>query len=386
MIASLYTGSSRRWHFLRLLATIALLAAFLPDRILQAHEVSPTISDLVLDGDNVVVELRLNLEAFVARIDLQSLSNTDESEANKDYDQFRAMTPAKLESVFREFWPDMAERFTINAPDPLVLTQREVSIPDIPNLDLPRTSVVRFSAELPPGSPGVTVSWPADYGMLVIRQHGVEKPFTGIIGSGGVSQLIGISGGAEKTAWQTFIEYIPVGFDHILPKGLDHIFFVLGLFFLSVRLKPLIWQISVFTLAHTVTLALGSLGWVTIPASIVEPLIAASIVYVAIENIFTESLKPSRTLVVFGFGLLHGLGFASVLGEFGLPANSFVPALVGFNIGVELGQLTVVALAFFAVGLWCRNHPAYRRWVAIPASVIIGLVGSWWFIERVFLA
>ena len=82
--------------------------------------------------------------------------------------------------------------------------------------------------------------------------------------------------------------------------------------------------------------------------------------------------------------MLHGLGFASVLGEFGLPANSFIPALVGFNIGVEIGQLTVVAIAFFAIALWCRNHPNYRRWVAIPASVLIGLTGTWWFVERVF--
>ena len=140
-----------------------------------------------------------------------------------------------------------------------------------------------------------------------------------------------------------------------------------------------------FTLAHTVTLALGSLGWIAIPGSIVEPLIAASIVYVAIENVFTQTLRPSRTLVIFGFGLLHGLGFASVLGDFGLPGNSFVPALIGFNVGVELGQLTVVAIAYFGIALWCRNHPDYRQWVTIPASIIIGLIGAWWFVERVFL-
>ena len=90
-------------------------------------------------------------------------------------------------------------------------------------------------------------------------------------------------------------------------------------------------------------------------------------------------------MLIFAFGLLHGLGFASVLGEFGLPVNQFIPALVGFNVGVELGQLTVVAIAFFAVGIWFRKHPRYRQWIAIPASVIIALVGAWWFIERVFL-
>ncbi len=353
---------------------------------LNAHEVSPTVSNLVINDDQVNIDIGLNIEAFVARINLETLTNTDDSEGSVNYDEFRAMTPENLEIAFREFWPDMSDRFSINAPDPLALTLGEITIPEAGNVDLPRESQIEITATLPPGSPGVTVRWPAEYGMLVIRQQSVDNPFTGLITNGGISELITANGTTQKTAWQTFVGYIPVGFDHIIPKGLDHILFVLGLFFLTTRLMPLLWQISVFTLAHTVTLALGSLGWISIPATIVEPLIAASIIYVAIENLFTDSLRPSRTLIVFLFGLLHGLGFASVLGEFGLPANSFVPALVGFNLGVELGQLAVVAIAFFAIAVWCRNHPDYRKWITIPASLIIGLIGTWWFIERVFLA
>jgi hypothetical protein len=195
--------------------------------------------------------------------------------------------------------------------------------------------------------------------------------------------VIALEGGGETTAWQTFKSYIPVGFDHILPKGLDHILFVLGLFFLSTYLRPLVWQISAFTLAHTVTLALGAMGWVNVPGSIVEPLIAASIVYVAVENIFMKGLSPWRPFVIFGFGLLHGLGFASVLGEFGLPEGQFIPALIAFNIGVEFGQLTVIALAFIAVGAMCRKA-WYRARIAIPASCVIAAVGAYWCVERVF--
>ncbi len=365
--------------------SITFLTLVLVAQAPHAHEVSPSVSDLVVTGDELNFELRLNIESFVARIDLQSLENTDDTGMKNDYDQFRAMTPEKLETVFREFWPEMAKRFSINAPDPLPLELESVVIPDIGEVELPRQSAISLTSTLEPGTPGVTVSWPADYGALVVRQQGVEAPYTGYLEGGSESELITLVGGSEKTAWQTFLDYIPVGFDHIIPKGLDHILFVLGLFFLAARIRPLIWQISVFTVAHTVTLVLGALGWVSIPASIVEPLIAASIVYVAFENIFTDSLHPRRTLVIFCFGLLHGLGFASVLAEFGLPANRFVPALVGFNVGVEIGQLAVVAIAFFAVGIWSRNHPDYRRWIAVPASVIIGLVGAWWFFERVFL-
>ena len=370
----------------RLLATITLLIILLPTRILHAHEISPSVSDLVINGDSVSLEIRLNLESFVARIDLQSLSDTDDTEVANDYDQFRAMTPENLESAFRQFWPEMAKRFSINAPQQLALTLDYVQIPEAGNVDLPRQSTIGVSANQQGYTAGVTVTWPADYGALVIRQQGVEEPYTGYLENGGVSDLIFATGGNEKTAWQTFLAYIPVGFDHIIPKGLDHILFVLGLFFLAVRLKPLIWQISVFTIAHTVTLVLGALGWISIPAAIVEPLIAASIVYVAIENVFTDTLRPSRTLVIFCFGLLHGLGFASVLAEFGLPGKGFIAALLGFNVGVEAGQLAVVAIAFVTTALWFRNHPGYRRWIAVPASVVIGLTGAWWFVQRVFFA
>jgi hypothetical protein len=122
-----------------------------------------------------------------------------------------------------------------------------------------------------------------------------------------------------------------------------------------------------------------------VPASIVEPLIAASITYVAIENIFTSGLTRWRPFIIFGFGLLHGLGFASVLGEIGLPDGQFVPALIGFNVGVELGQITVISLAFIAVGAWFRHKPWYRARISLPASGLIAAVGAWWFFERVFL-
>ncbi len=121
-----------------------------------------------------------------------------------------------------------------------------------------------------------------------------------------------------------------------------------------------------------------------VPPAVVEPLIAASIVYVAVENILTTTYRKSRTLVVFGFGLLHGLGFAAVLGEIGLDPARFITGLIGFNIGVELGQITVIALAYLAVGLWFGQKDWYRNVVAIPASLAIAIVGAFWFVQRVF--
>ena len=176
--------------------------------------------------------------------------------------------------------------------------------------------------------------------------------------------------------------YTRMGFEHILPGGLDHILFVLGLFLLSARLRPLLWQVTAFTVAHTVTLGLSMYGVVALPSRIVEPLIALSIAYVAIENLVTSELRPWRPALVFGFGLLHGLGFAGVLRELGLPAGRLATALAGFNIGVELGQLAVRVLAFLLVGRF-RERPWYRRTVVLPASALIGLTGLWWTIRRI---
>ncbi len=175
--------------------------------------------------------------------------------------------------------------------------------------------------------------------------------------------------------------YLVLGFRHIMPDGLDHVLFILGLFLLNPRLKPLLWQVTAFTLAHAVTLTLATYGVVSLPSSVVEPLIALSIAWVAIENLFTDQLKPWRPAVVFVFGLLHGLGFAGVLGELGLPNRELLTALVSFNAGIELGQLAVLVAAFAAVG-WGRNRAGYRRWVVIPASAMIAVVGLWWAVER----
>ena len=183
--------------------------------------------------------------------------------------------------------------------------------------------------------------------------------------------------------WAVAKQYLVLGFEHILPKGLDHILFVLGIFLLSPAWRPVLWQVTTFTIAHSITLGLTIYGIVSLSPAIVEPLIALSITYVAIENLFTSTLKPWRIALVFAFGLLHGMGFAGVLSELGLPRSEFFTALVTFNLGVEAGQLAVIALAFLAVGWWRRSEAGrYRRWVVVPASVLIAICGAWWTITR----
>ncbi len=177
--------------------------------------------------------------------------------------------------------------------------------------------------------------------------------------------------------------YLILGFTHILPFGLDHILFVLGLFFFNPQFKPVLKQVTIFTLAHTLTLALSVYKIINLPSSIVEPLIALSIVFVAIENIFIDKLRNSRLLLVFLFGLIHGMGFASALAETGLPQNRFFSALLLFNIGVELGQITVILIAWFVLVKWVSKKTYYRKYILTPISILIGIIALYWMFTRI---
>lgn len=352
----------------------------------SSHEVLPSVADMTLTNGVLEFEVQTNLEGLVAGIDLEQVKDTDQAPEAQAYDALRALAPAQFIERFQAFWPQMASGITIRSNNGTIRPELVgIEVPAVGNPDVVRQSAIRFRAVLPPDAAAVEVGWDAAYGALVLRQQGVDAPYDGYLDNGAISPPIQLSGGGQAGPWSVFTEYIPIGFEHIVPLGLDHILFVLGLFFMAAQLRPLLWQITAFTLAHTVTLALGALGYVAVPPQIVEPIIAASIIYVSVENILADRLSRWRLLIVFGFGLLHGLGFARVLEEFGVPEGNFLPALLGFNVGVELGQLAVILVAFVLIGNWFRNKAWYRSVIAIPASAMIGLTGAWWFVERVYL-
>ncbi len=262
-------------------------------------------------------------------------------------------------------------------------------------------SVAEFKTILMPRSPNETISTlttsgrieqntnhialrlAAEFGDVILT---VARPTKSLVGSNSISQEIPVTPSQPNTSdisqWQTAKEYLYQGYIHIVPKGLDHILFVLALFLLAKNFSTLLWQISAFTLAHTITLALGIFGIINIPSSIVEPIIALSIAYVAIENIYQQKLTYWRLPLIFAFGLLHGLGFASVLLELGLQPEQFITSLVAFNIGVEIGQLSVVLVAF-AMLYWFYRKPWYHRRVVTPLSALIAIIALYWFIERI---
>ena len=180
------------------------------------------------------------------------------------------------------------------------------------------------------------------------------------------------------------ILYLQLGFKHIIPLGFDHILFVLSLFLLSPKLKPVLWQATAFTVAHSITLGLAMFKVITPSPAIIEPIIALSIMYVALENIYSPTLKKSRIGIVFFFGLVHGMGFANALGSLGLPQNSYLTSLIMFIVGVELGQLAVILSAFVLFGKWFGNKPYYHKAIVIPLSVLITIMAGYWTVERLF--
>lgn len=248
-------------------------------------------------------------------------------------------------------------------------------------------ATIRLAGEVPPSAQHVRwrYSWTfASYAFIARR--GTPGGTTEWLEGGETSKPVPVSAPTTATQGASRLglagRYVLLGFTHILPKGLDHVLFVLGIFLLSRRLRSILLQVSAFTVAHSITLALSMFGLVSLPSSIVEPAIALSIAYIALENMFMTDLKPWRLALVFGFGLLHGLGFAGALRDVGLPRADFLTALLGFNVGVELGQLTVIAVAFLSVGYWFRDRLWYRRRIVVPASACIASLGIYWTFER----
>ena len=352
---------------------------------LRAHEIRPAIVDLTFPGDGAVrLEMSLILEAALAEIGVEH-ADTDDSPNAQRYDELRELDEAALAAEFERFKARFLEGVRLKAGEASIpLEIVETGFEPVGDTDFARLSRITLAGAAPPGAAEVSYSFDPAFGPSVIRVPDTEGSYSYSVylDDGSQSAPIPVEGGLSLSAGQVFLDYIGIGFTHIVPKGLDHILFVVGLFLLSPRLKPLLIQITAFTVAHSVTLAMAMLGVISLPASIVEPLIALSIVYIAIENLATNRLSPWRPFVVFGFGLLHGLGFAGVLTEFGLSPAHFVSGLIGFNVGVEVGQLAVVAACYALFGAWFSDRRWYRARVTMPMSLAIAAIAVWWVAER----
>lgn len=361
-----------------LTALILLIAVPAP-----AHDFAFTEATLLIQRDGAYrIDLRVDVDALALGVS----PTTDSVEVVAE---LQAMTPEELaravenarQTVLRRVrlrFDGVKQRPEISFPEQGTELALENELPTLLGL------TARLSGRIPAESEAITFGASRAFKTvhLTLLDQRTGQSSRQILGVGQDSAPYPLRGGGfVEGMGRVAFSYLILGFEHILPAGADHILFVLGLFLLGRRFRPLLWQVTAFTLAHSVTLVLSSYELVSLPSRPVEALIALSIAYVAAENLATSELKPWRPAVVFAFGLLHGLGFADVLRELGLPDDHFMTALVAFNVGVELGQVAVLLLAFAAVG-WFRKEPWYRKGVVLPGSILIGAIGLYWFLER----
>jgi hydrogenase/urease accessory protein HupE len=372
--------------FFIILTTLGLINAA------GADVVKPALVEISANTNgSVKVEVRASIEALLTGINAQ-YKNTQDAPTAEEYDVLRAMQPEQLHDEFDAFKHEFLEQIFLKADgQPVVLEIVDVKIPEPGYTKVPRISVITLGAELDQSTRALQWYYPARFGDNAVRVRQVDEDNEQWhwsewqwLRKDTPSQSFSLEEiFTRRPVTEVVFSYISIGFEHIVPKGTDHILFIVGIFLLSTRLKPLLWQVTMFTVAHTLTLALSMKDIVSLPANIVEPLIALSIAYVGIENIFAHSLHKSRLVLVFLFGLLHGLGFAGVLSDFGMPPNAFATALISFNVGVELGQITVILLAYLVVGIWFRHKSWYHQRITVPGSLIISIIGLYWTYDRI---
>jgi hypothetical protein len=356
---------------------------------INSHEIKPAIVDLIIADGQASIDFKINAEQILSGVDASQYQDTNDAPQAELYDQFREKNEEELKQDIQQNWNLFQDQITINGLEGSSLSLVDLMIDQDVNPEYPRDT--NLKTEVPLNQNQFTIQFATELGPVVIRQfEDISKEnmiFSTYLQPGEISDEL--SPLSQATISQTIIEYIILGIEHIVPKGLDHILFIFGVFFFAVKLKPLLWQVTMFTLAHSLTLILASLKLVFIPASIIEPLIALSIGYVAFENIFQRQGKfhsrsnAIRYAVIFFFGLIHGLGFAFVLEDIGLPTGQLILSLLSFNIGVEIAQIGLVVLAYLLM-FYPSKQLWYRKAIQIPCSLVIGLIGIYWFFERVF--
>lgn len=359
-----------------LFAALLLMACGLHPCAL-AHEIGTTTVRLTLHSDRTWI-------AFITTAP-QTLVNKLEAEAGMP--RSSGLTAEALRAKLEGFLNALAHHIDVRfdgRPSPATVSVSELQSPD--DASLPAFVELRATGAIPDHAR--TVSWRYDltyatYALMLADGDDAE-PIAHWLQGDIASRSFPIGAhAAPPTRLAIALQYLQLGFTHIVPEGLDHILFVLGIFLLTTKLKPILVQVTAFTIAHSVTLGLTMYGIVALSPRIVEPLIALSIAYVAIENIVTPKLTPWRPTIVFCFGLVHGMGFASALAELQLPRGEILPALISFNVGIELAQLSVIAVAYFAVAHWIGDKSWYRSRFVIPASALIAATGLFWAVQRI---
>jgi len=356
---------------------------------LKSHEIKPSIADFSINESSLTFEIRLNAELILSGIDASDIQNTDNSNLSYKYDDLRKLPDNDLKENIMSNWDNISQNIYIKLDgDVQELNLLSIEIINQRNYEVTRDTIINFHIPLDKKNTSFSFSMSKKFGSIILREQNLNKNvdqlYTNYLNSGDASDLINLNHTVALTKINSFIKYLFLGIEHIIPKGLDHMLFIIGLFLFSNLIRPLLLQVTMFTIAHTITLVIASLSLINVNASIVEPLITLSIVYIGVENIFKKySNTKIRYYVIFLFGLLHGLGFALVLKDVGLDYSNLLINLVSFNIGVEIAQIFILFLLYLTIGLFFSKKKYYKIIFQIPLSLFISLIAIYWFVERI---
>ena len=354
-----------------------------------SHEIRPSIADYKIEENILYFDIRLNAELILSGIDASNITDTNSSPLSATYDDLRSLTRENLKILLIESWDDIQSKINLNINE--VSTKFElvdINIEANRDFEISRDSILYLKYELDEDDEFLTFKWSEKYGPIIIREINELKKeddlYTEYLQAGLQTDKIFIKSENTQSIFKSIINYFILGIQHIIPKGLDHILFIVGLFFFSVTLRPLLIQVTMFTIAHSITLIFVSVSYINVNPLIVEPIIALSIAYVGIENIFKEYVKEYlRYIIIFFFGLLHGLGFALVLSDIGYQSSKLILNLISFNLGIEAAQIFIILFLYILLGIKFSNKKYYRYILQVPVSLFIALVGIYWFFERI---
>ena len=354
-----------------------------------AHEIKPSIADFYYDENYLNFEIRLNAELILSNIDASKITNTNSSPLSKIYDEYRLLDKNELEKILLESWEKINPNIEIKINNKLTnIDLVKVETQNLSNFEISRDSLIFLKIPLNQNSDYFTFKWLKNYGPIILRENNDLKLendlFTEYLQSGTEADKIFFKENNFRSNLVSFMKFFVLGIQHIIPKGLDHILFIFGLFLFSSSINKLVKQITIFTIAHSVTLIFVSLSVIKINSNIVEPVIALSIVYVGVENIFKNYIKEYlRYIVILFFGLLHGLGFALVLSDIGYRSSKLYLNLISFNIGIEVAQISLILFLYLLIGIKFAKNQYYRIVFQLPSSIFIASIGLYWFFERI---
>ncbi|KXI26929.1 HupE/UreJ family protein [Paraglaciecola hydrolytica] len=332
----------------------------------------------ILDNQQYRIQVDLDL---IELLQIGANLNGDDSEL---IDQVRKMSLSDVRRARSRAINQLAQRSYLIV-DNYSITLNKIEVTDTemmhaylqrPNQDTEYRALMMVKGVLPDNINQIQLELPDFLGKVDLV---INQPLKQLVAAGKPSVAYDLTH-HKQSLLELCINYLVQGFEHVVPLGIDHILFVLLLFLCTSTLRELVLNVSLFTIAHSITLSLATLGWIQITPSIIEPLIALTIILLAVQVLLKKHPARQR-LMIFIFGLLHGLGFASVFSEIAAPGEQLVLSLLSFNLGVEAGQLTVIGLAALVCWSW-RQQTIYIQRVVPITSGVIAIVGFYWFVER----